>query len=346
MYTMTLREGVTSIVALYNDRVGSIDAGDVQSQCTSGPASKASRARVAAAVMDGFRMAPAGLDEEQLVPLVRKLDSDIKVEIEKILKADGFYQGQPEGYFGPQVRAALAAWTTAKGPLPDEPDPQTKTQRQAAALSQIPAGHIGSGTITMPLDLYKQVYERTVESTKSAKTPQQKTAAFKMVNMLAQFGDPTARWAIVDKYAENALIAKVVSPAEVIRYNIDLVLTKQKGHEKADINLIFNTTAVLRARQGKPFAEAVLASIRDDARLHEPEALGNVLQQFNMAPLGCETMAREAPKLGVTGMDRDGCSEASRDALIAFAKAKGPLGIDNKARLEAREQIRKTAEAR
>lgn len=343
---MTLREGVSEMVALYNDRIGNISSMDFRTRFVTGPASKLPKARVAAAVMDGFRIAPAGLDDEQLVPLMRSLESDMKVEIEKILKAEGFYQGEPEGYFGPQVRAALAAWALAKGPLGEELEPAPSAQRQASVAPQLPPGHVGSGTITVELELYKKIYDRTVEATKSAKTTQQKTAAFKMVNLLAQFGDPTARWAIVDKYAENSLIPKVVSPAEVIRYNLDLILTKAKGHEKADINLIFNTTRLTRGGQGKAFAEAVVAAIRDDARLHQPEALANVLAQFNMAPLGCESLAREGARLGVTGIERDGCSEVSRDSLIAFAKAQGPLQVEIKARTGARDQIRKLAEAR
>ena len=33
----------------------------------------------------------------------------------KILARDGFYKGAPSGNFGPDVRAALAAWVDAKG---------------------------------------------------------------------------------------------------------------------------------------------------------------------------------------------------------------------------------------
>ncbi|WP_292148901.1 hypothetical protein, partial [Mesorhizobium sp.] len=69
-HLMTLREGITDRIALYNDGIGRMGAGvfgandaDMElSGLFSGPASSAGTAAIAAAVMDAFREAPAGLD--------------------------------------------------------------------------------------------------------------------------------------------------------------------------------------------------------------------------------------------------------------------------------------------
>ena len=126
---MTLREGVTAQVALYNNGVGDHGgggiAGDVfvearfSGMFMGGRASDAGNAALAAAVMDGFRAAPAGLSDDKLLPLMRALPDEIRTEMEKTLKAEGFYKGTPNGNFGPEVRKALADWVEAKGPIND-----------------------------------------------------------------------------------------------------------------------------------------------------------------------------------------------------------------------------------
>ncbi|MBN9549008.1 MAG: sel1 repeat family protein, partial [Alphaproteobacteria bacterium] len=116
-HLMTLREGITDRIALYNDGIGRMGAGvfgggaDIElSGLFSGPASSAGTAAVAAAVMDAFREAPAGLDDENLVGIGKALPDEIRVAIETTLKSEGFYAGEPKGYFGPDARKALAAW--------------------------------------------------------------------------------------------------------------------------------------------------------------------------------------------------------------------------------------------
>jgi hypothetical protein len=71
----------------------------------------------AAAVMDGFRLAPAGLHDAELAPLTQLLPDTVRKAIETDLKDEGFLAGKPSGDFGPDVRKALAVWVDAKGPL-------------------------------------------------------------------------------------------------------------------------------------------------------------------------------------------------------------------------------------
>jgi hypothetical protein len=45
----------------------------------------------------------------------------LRVEIERELITAGYLTGKPEGYLGPQARAALKAWVEAKGSLGPDP---------------------------------------------------------------------------------------------------------------------------------------------------------------------------------------------------------------------------------
>lgn len=73
--------------------------------------------QIADVLLDGLRYAPAGLDDERLVPLAKAQTDDVRVAIEKRLKAEGFYAGETDGFFDPPVRDAVRAYVKAKGPL-------------------------------------------------------------------------------------------------------------------------------------------------------------------------------------------------------------------------------------
>ena len=132
---LTLREGVTGRIALYIDGVGGTGTsiGAQFAGLFSGPrASDAGAAALAEAVMDAFREAPAGLEEQTLVDIGKALPDEIRIAVEQRLKADGFYAGEPKGYFGPEARKALAAWVDAKGPLGDIAEPPAVGELQQA----------------------------------------------------------------------------------------------------------------------------------------------------------------------------------------------------------------------
>lgn len=73
--------------------------------------------QIADVLLDGLRYAPAGLDDERLVPLAKAQTDEVRVAIEKRLKAEGFYTGETDGFFDPPVRDAVRAYVKAKGPL-------------------------------------------------------------------------------------------------------------------------------------------------------------------------------------------------------------------------------------
>ncbi|TIO47474.1 MAG: sel1 repeat family protein [Mesorhizobium sp.] len=336
-HLMTLREGITNRIALYNDGFGRMgagvfggDAGIELSGLFSGPASSAGTAAVAAAVMDAFREAPAGLDEENLVSVGKALPDEIRVAIETTLKSEGFYAGEPKGYFGPDARKALAAWVDAKGPLVDASSPQAVAGTEQAA----PAASLLAGEI---LD---RVRDKVFAQAQAAKTDKQKLAAIKRLGMLARYGDLPSRWVLMRNYHQARAIRSVVTPEEITRYALDILVSKPDGVDKPEFEFIFDLTQIAQDRKSKAVGSATLQAIRDDPRLQDALTLGAIMGQFTFAPDACHSVLAAARKAGIDGVGEDGCDEQTRAALIAFAKGKGATGIDATARKAAAEEIK------
>ncbi|MDX8517300.1 tetratricopeptide repeat protein [Mesorhizobium dulcispinae] len=319
-HLMTLREGITNRIALYNDGFGRMGAGvfgggaDIElSGLFSGPASSAEAAAVAAAVMDAFREAPAGLDEQNLVSVGKALPDEIRVAIETTLKSEGFYAGEPKGYFGPDARKALAAWVDAKGPLTDAPSTQTAAGTQQAA----PASGEVAG------EMLDRVRDKVFAQAQAAKTDKQKLAAIKQLGMLARYGDLPSRWVLVRNYHQARAIRSVVTAEEITRYALDILVSKPEGVDKPEFEFIFDLTQIAKDRKSKAVGNATLQAIRDDPRLQDPLTLGAIMGQFAFAPDACDSVLAAARKAGIDGAGEDGCDEETRAALIAFAKDKG-----------------------
>ncbi|MDX8454492.1 hypothetical protein RFM98_17160 [Mesorhizobium sp. VK9D] len=336
-HLMTLREGITDRIALYNNGIGRMgagvfgnDAGMELSGLFSGPASNAGTAAIAAAVMDAFREAPAGLAEENLVGIGKALPDEIRVTIETTLKSEGFYAGEPKGYFGPDARKALAAWVDAKGPLTDAPNSQVAAGTQQAA----PAAGLLAG------EMLDRVRDKVFAQAQVAKTDKQKLAAIKQLGMLARYGDLPSRWVLVRNYHQARAIRSVVTPEEVTRYALDILVSKPQGVDKPEFEFIFDLTQIAQDRKARAVGSATLQAIRDDPRLQDPLTLGAIMGQFAFAPEACDTVLAAAKKAGIDGIGSDGCDEDTRTALIAYAKDKGASGVDTAARKAAAEEVK------
>ena len=337
-HLMTLREGITDRIALYNDGIGRMgmgvfggDAASIElSGLFSGPASSAGTAAIAAAVMDAFREAPAGLDEDNLVGLGKALPDEVRAAIESTLKSEGFFAGEPKGYFGPDARKALAAWVDAKGPLADAP-----SQQQAAGTQQAaPASALLAGEV---LD---RVRDKVFAQAQAAKTDKQKLAAIKRIGTLARYGDLASRWVLVRNYHQARAIRSVVTPDEITRYALDILVSKPQGVDKPEFEFIFDLTQIAQDRKSKAVGSATLDAIRDDPRLQDPLTLGAIIGQFAFAPDACDSVLDAAKNAGINGVGEEGCDEDTRTALIAFAKEKGASGVDAAARKAAADEIK------
>ena len=330
---MTLREGVSEQVALYNNGVGDHGGGGIgddvfvearfSGMFMGGRASDAGNAALAAAVMDGFRLAPAGLSDDKLLPLMRALPDEIRTEMEKTLKADGFYKGKPTGNFGPDVRKALADWVEAKGPINDDTGAANAQPDKSAAQPSAPG---------LSDELVDRVRDRVFAAAQAAKTDKQKVAALRQINTLARHGDLASRWVLVRNYHTGKVVRQAVSPEEITRYGLDLVVARPEGMDKVEFEFIFDVTQIFQDGKSAALGKAVLAAIQDDARLQDPLTLGAVMEQMIFAPGACDAITAAAAKAGILDSGADGCEEASRTALIAYAKEKGPAGVDSKAR--------------
>lgn len=336
---MTLEEGVTWRIALYNNGYGrsfdgmGIGASDLGAQMDldvfSGRAMEAGIDAVAEAIMNGFREAPAGLEDGNLVTMGKVFPQEIKVAIERRLVRDGFHRGSAEGYWGPEVRKALADWVEAKGYGSASADLSTQQLSTAEEDAEL-----------LSKDDVGRIWDKIRAEFQSARNEKQKRAALAKVNILAQYGNIDARWALLPNYHQLATVRRVVSAAEITRYGLDLMLTKPPGAEKIEFEFIFNTTQIYQDGQAREFGQSVIAAIRDDPRLQDPLALGGVLKQFVFAPGACDAVLAAAKRAGVDGLGEDGCDEASLAALVAFATAKGPAGIDARNRKAAAEALK------
>lgn len=340
---MTLDEGVTGPLVLY---INSVDRGaagfmadDTMASVRLGTifsfgsrAMEAGTAAVADAVMNAFREAPAGLDEKTLVTLGKAFPDEIRVAIEKKLKSEGFYGGDANGNFGADVRKALAAWVDAKGPL---------AETAVADARQDTAPEAKKNDLIDP-DMLARVRDRAFKDSLAAKTDRQKLTAISALASLARYGDMPSRWALVRNYHQARSVRKLVSPAEITRYGLDVLVTRPEGADKAEFEFIFDVSQVYQDRQIRAFGSAVLAAIRDDTRLQDPLKLGGIMQQFVFAPGACDAVLDAARKARVRDLGEDGCDETTMSALIAFAKARGPAGVDAQAREAAVVEIKAT----
>ncbi|TPI69129.1 sel1 repeat family protein [Mesorhizobium sp. B3-1-3] len=335
-HLITLREGITDRIALYNDGIGRMGAGVLGNDAASielsglfsGPASSAGTAAIAAAVMDAFREAPAGLAEDNLVGFGKALPDEIRAAIETTLKSEGFYTGEPKGYFGPDARKALAAWVDAKGPLAEIPAQTAATQQTAPA----------SGLLAN--EIIDRIGKKVFAQAQAAKTDKQKIAAIKQLDLLARYGDLPSRWALVRNYHQAKVVRAVVTPEKVTRYALDILVSKPAGVDKAEFEFIFDLTQIAQDRKSKVVGSATIQAIRDDPRLQDPLTLGAIMGQFAFAPDACDSVLAAAEKAGVDGVGSDGCDEDTRTALIAFAKEKGASGVDAAARKAAAAEIK------
>lgn len=336
---MTLEEGVTWRIALYNNGYGRSFVGmgpgaaDLGAQMDldvfSGRAMEAGSDAVAEAIMNGFREAPAGLEDSNLVTMGKAFPPEIKVAIERRLSREGFYRASPEGYWGPGARKALADWVEAK-------DYQKMSTDVSASVepTAVEAGELISN------DSIGRKWDRIRSEFQAAKNEKQKRAALAKVNILAQYGNIDARWALLPNYHQAVMVRRVVSAAEITRYGLDLMLTKPPGAEKIEFEFIFNTTQIYQDGKAREFGQAVVAAIRDDKRLQDPLVLGGVLKQFTFAPGACDAVLASARRAGVDDLGDDGCDETTLSALVDFAKTKGPAGIEERNRKAAAEALK------
>ncbi|MBN9084708.1 MAG: hypothetical protein BGP04_25840 [Rhizobiales bacterium 62-17] len=348
---MNLNEGIAYAVALYGDGAGrrygdqtnlggfSIANTRMSSLFSGGRISDFPRKAIAAAVIDGLQMAPAGATEDKLVVLGKAMPQDVRAEIEKVLKAEGKFSGDANGYFGPEARAGLRALVEARGPW-RQAALQPSTTKPAATAPQ-------PGVAAQPQiarSVVDSVREKALQRSQSIKTDADRLAALRMFNALARLGDLQSRWLMMSNYHQSSLVRQVVSPAELTRYSLDILVVKPDQAPKASFEFIFDLTTMYKQDRGRAFGAAFLTSVRDDPRLQDLSMLTEIGKHMMFAPGACDAVLAAAKQEKVTGLDGEGCSEQSLDAIIAYAKKAGPANVESKARAQAAADVTKLAQ--
>ena len=329
---LTLREGITEAVALYNDRIGFIDQHHFLGKLSGGRLDDFERAEVIEAFMDGFRAAPAGLEERRLTALLQHVPQDVKADIEKVLQEEGFYRGETQGYFRPDARAALAAWVDAQGPLPPAEMPVEKARPAGPALPDVPP------------EVIEAALKAAFAKVDTAESDEEWREALAMLAPLARLGEPTARWVLVRWYDQSPLIAEAVTPEELSRYAVDMLLTKHPLMEALELEVNFALTELWKAREGPAFASGFLTVLRDDPRIQDKFVLEEILHQLLFIPGACEMLLDGARGAGVAGLPEDECdNKETRDALLAYAASAGPSGKEDEIRAAAVPAVRNIA---
>lgn len=321
---MTLREGLTERVALYGDGIGSSMPMSFIMAFGQPRIAREDRRAVVGAFMDGFRAAPAALEERRLVPLIRPVPREVWAAVEARLAAEGFYAGDTSGHMGPEARAALAAWVKAAGPLPPYEPPKQRVPPQGPALPAIP-----------PPVLDKAIRVAFADVA-DAKTRAEGEAAVADLAALARLGAAMPRWALLRAYHGSTVVRAAVSAEEMTRFALDLLLTADPRMDKLAIEFAFATAQMERDGAGQSFADGFLSILRDDARLRDPVALDDMLHQFIFAPQACTMLLDGARARGVDGLPADECAvPQARKALLVHAEAAGPSGVEAAARAAA-----------
>ncbi|MDH7796875.1 TPR repeat protein [Beijerinckia sp. GAS462] len=348
---MTLSEGISYPVALYGDGAGrrygdqsnfggfSLANTQISTLFAGGRITDFPRKAIAAAVIDGLQMAPAGTTEDKLVALSKAMPQDVRAEIEKVLKAEGKFAGEPNGYFGPDARTGLRMQIEARGPW-----------RQAAVQAAVPTANPTATQPNAPPQpqisraVVDSVREKALQRSQTIKTDADRLAALRMFNALARLGDLHARWLMMSNYHQSSLVRQVVSPEELTRYSLDILVVKPDEAPKASFEFIFDLTTLYKQDRGKTFGPAFLAAVRDDPRLQDLSMLTEISKHMMFAPGACDAVLAAAKLQKIGGLDGEGCSEPSLDAIVAYAKKAGPANVESKARAQAAIDVTKLAQ--
>ena len=287
-------------------------------------------------LMDGFRLSLAARTESVILRIFKPgpldgglaLPKETVLQVEQILHDEGFLAQEPDGSMGPNARAALVAWGRQNAITPPtvEPEPPVTDAR----LIDVP-------TLDPAILENLRTLANSVEQEKPGSSAF--TKALKARAFLAQYGDIYQRQAVFLTYGASNETRKLVSPGLAAIYALDTVLSKPEGSEKAGIEFTFLYTGLVRSGSQSIVADVLLLTIRDDPRLHDEDKLSETLFQLNFVGGICEALGKNAALAKIDGIESDGCSQKSRNALLAWSKLQPPFKAEAAMRAEAAKEL-------
>ncbi len=156
-----------------------------------------------------------------------------------------------------------------------------------------------------------------------------------LIQIAALLGNETARNLIVFNYPRAASVRAAATAPDVILYAIDL-LAKRPDAAGEFVSLANYFSA--RGEIGT-FAKVIVDVVRDDARLRETEQLDGLFKTLGSVRGGCTVI--KLMILGDAAIDENDCSDKVKAGLLAYATAKGPIGLERKARDRGVELMRR-----
>jgi hypothetical protein len=155
----------------------------------------------------------------------------------------------------------------------------------------------------------------------------------RLIQIAALLGYETARNLVVVNYPRAASMRMAVPAPDVILYAADL-LTRR---DDADPQFVALVNYFTRRGESVPFGKIMVDVVRDNARLREHlEVLFNSLKRV---PGACSTIKHVV--LGDPAIDENDCSDTLRQAILIYAKAKGPAGLESDAQDRGLELMQK-----
>ena len=287
---------------------------------------------VARGVMDGFRASVAARNDEFIVRFAKRLPEEVKRAIEAVLKQDGYLADEPDGYMRPAARSALIMWARAKGLPSMEADQPPLPPDADARLNGVP--------VIAP-EVIAEIRAKAFAAVAAAKGKKAQKKAMQLVALLAQYGDLATRVEVLKRFSDSAPLRAAVPPGLAVVYGMDVVVSDPPDAEKAPFDFVFMVSNMYQQGSLPIAVDVLFYTLRDDPRLGQPEAFDKLADQFIFIPGYCDQLAAQAGKNKVPGLEADACSPASRRALVAWAKAAGPIGAEAQIRKEAAEALQK-----
>ena len=112
---VTLADGITNRIAMYGDGMGNLGAMMMGSFFAGSQMSGLKPGEILAPFYDGFRISPAAAEDRLLVPLIKQTPDWIWKATETILVHYKYWDGQPNGYMGPEARDAFRRFIAESG---------------------------------------------------------------------------------------------------------------------------------------------------------------------------------------------------------------------------------------
>jgi hypothetical protein len=157
----------------------------------------------------------------------------------------------------------------------------------------------------------------------------------RLIQIAALLGYETARNLVVVNYPRAASMRMAVPAPDVILYAGDL-LTRR---DDADPQFVALANYFTKRGESVAFGKIMVDVVRDNARLRESEHLEVLFNTLKRVPGACSTIKRVV--LGDPAIDENDCSDTLRQAILIYAKAKGPAGLESDAQDRGLELMQK-----